>query len=422
MGIQAQSVSELIGQIKNTLEGEFRATTVSGEVSNLSPSTAGHWYFNLSDEQSSISVALFKMDAMRNPLIRSLKNGDQIIITGPISVYGKRGTFQLLAKRIVAQGQGNLLVQFEKLKAQLTKEGYFDLSIKKPIPKFPKRIGVITAIGGAALQDFLNVLDRRSFWAETVIIPAVVQGDASAKSLVQALRKAKSIELLDVIVFTRGGGAIEDLWSFNNEELVKEIYQCSIPVISAVGHQVDYTLCDFVSDLRCETPTAAAEILSQPHMELDQRMKFVGHKLKNLLFRQHAEIEKRLKRFSPIHVLHILKQNFFDTKKRLEELELKDRAFELVGLYDKQMYLDDLVIRMQKCIENKLVKESHRVAICESRINGLNPKSVLKRGYSIIQDSNNNIITNSKNFTKIPNKEKLIIQFSDGTGQVLKDD
>lgn len=421
MSIKAQTVSEVVGDIKSCLEGQFRAITVTGEISNLSPSSAGHWYFNISDKDSSISVALFKMDALRNPIIRKIKNGDQIIISGPLSVYTKRGTFQLLAKRVIASGKGDLLAEYEKLKQKLTLEGYFDPSLKKQIPKFPERIGVITALKGAALQDFLNVLKRRSFWGETIIIPAVVQGDASSKSLVNALQKAQSIELLDVIVLTRGGGAVEDLWSFNSEELVKEIYNCSIPIISAVGHQVDYTLCDFASDLRCETPTAAAEILSQAHTELKRRMEFSEHKLKSLVYKLQTTVEKKLKRISPLNVLHIIKQSFYTAQNRFDKISLIERSYELIGLYDKEMYLDELIKRMQVAIEKRLQESKFRVQMNESKLNGLNPKSVLDRGYSILQDKNNNIITNIKSFNKINKNEKLQIQFSDGIASIIKE-
>lgn len=421
MSIQAKTVSQVVGLIKSTLEGQFRAVTITGEVSNLSPSAAGHWYFTLSDDNSAISVALFKMDAFRNPIIKNIKNGDQIIITGPISVYPKRGSFQLLAKKITVAGKGNLVQRYEQLKKKLTTEGLFDLSIKSTIPKFPKKIAVITALKGAALQDFLNVMKRRSYWGEILIIPAVVQGDASAKTLIEAIQKAQGVGDIDVIVLTRGGGAIEDLWSFNDESLVREIYKCFIPVVSAVGHQVDYTLTDFVADMRCETPTAAAEIITQPYTEINQRISFVGHKLKNLLYRQHSQIDKRLKRISPIHVLHILKQKLHIQKTYLEGMDLKNRAFELTRVYENQMNLDDLIQRMQSSMKDTMARYGHKLDICETKIKGLNPREVLDRGYTIIQDDSNNVITNLKKFNKMKKNEKVNIQFSDGTTQVLKD-
>src|SRR5665647_366517 len=274
MNLEAATVSDLLSSIKDVLENHFHEVMVQGEVSNLSPSTSGHWYFSLSDDKASISCALFKMDALRNPLIRSLKDGDKIIIFGPLSVYSKRGTFQILAKRIMPAGAGQLKLQFERLKAKLSAEGLFDLDIKKILPTFPQKIAVITAEHGAALQDFLNVIKRRSLWLDIIIIPALVQGDGAPRSLISALKKAQNLDGVDVVVLTRGGGSMEDLWAFNDEELVRTIAACPIPVVSAVGHQVDFTICDYVSDFRSETPTAAAETLSQPHTERKARLQY----------------------------------------------------------------------------------------------------------------------------------------------------
>jgi exodeoxyribonuclease VII large subunit len=418
--MQTQSVSDLIGNIKQTLEGQYRSVTVEGEVSNLTSSAAGHWYFSLSDESSSISVALFKMDAFRNPFIKSVKNGDKVLLTGPISVYQKKGTFQLLAKKILPAGKGNLVRRYELLKEKLTVEGLFDISLKREIPSFPKRVGVITAMGGAALQDFLNVIKRRHFWGEIIVIPAVVQGDNSAKSLRIALQKAMQTELLDCIVFTRGGGAIEDLWSFNDEGLVRDIFECPIPVISAVGHQVDFTLCDYVADKRLETPTAAAEILSSAHKELEGRMSFIGHKLKNLLYKQHTEIEKRVKRISPINVLHIIKQKLHDSSVRFRSLNFVERSRELVGLHEKEQYLDELLNNAINNTTSKLKEYRSRMEIIESKLTALDPNKVLSRGYSLLEDNDNNVITNLEKFIKIKDNTPLKIKFHDGEGVVKK--
>jgi len=420
MNINTQSVSDLVGTIKQSLETQFRGVTVTGEVSNISSSGAGHWYFTLSDESSSISVALFKMDALRNPYIRSVKNGDKIILSGPISVYQKKGTFQILAKKILPAGVGNLVRRYEILKEKLTIEGLFDISLKREIPKFPKRVGVITARNGAALQDFLNVMKRRHFWGEIIIIPAIVQGENSASSLRGALQKAMQIELLDCIVFTRGGGAIEDLWSFNDEGLVRDIFECPIPIISAVGHQVDYTLCDYAADLRLETPTAAAEVISNPHKELNARMMFIGHKLKNLLFRQHTEIEKRLKRISPLNVLHLIKQRFQDTNRRIEKLGFIERKFELIGLYEKEQLLDELIEKAKNNTLSKFQQWQMRLKIIESKLEALNPSKVLLRGYSLIEDNDKNVITNLEKFNKIKENTPLKVRFYDGIGEVKK--
>lgn len=422
MTIQAQSVTQIINQIKNTLESNFRAIFVVGEISNLSSSAAGHWYFNLSDGNSSISCALFKGDAMRNPIIKKLKDGDQVYITGPISVYGRRGTFQLLAKKIMPAGKGNLLAQYEMLKEKLKIEGLFDIDHKNSIPKYPSKIAVITALSAAALQDFLNVIKRRTLWSEVVIVPAVVQGDASSASLRKAYARAQKIEGVDVIVLTRGGGAMEDLWSFNDEGLVRDIYASSIPTINAVGHQVDYTLCDYVADLRCETPTAAAEILSQAQTELKQRLSYTGHKLKHLLFEQHTQIDRKIKKLNPINQLHIINQKIYAYKERVIKNKIQHRAHELLPVVDYQMQLDEFAATMGRAVNGQFQKEAHRVVICSNMLQSLNPHNVLKRGYSIVKDSKNNVITNVEKFNKIKAPEELTLQFVDGVTKVKKED
>ena len=256
MDMKALAVSEAVNLIKRSLESEFFDLTIVGEVSNFTSSAAGHFYFTLSDKDASLSCAMFKMDAMRNPIIRKIRNGEKVYLRGPISVYAKRGTFQLLGKKILKYGQGDLKAQFEFLKEKLRSQGFFDLENKKEIPRFPKKIAVVTAKQGAALQDFLNVMKRRSLSYDILICPALVQGDAAPASIIKALNVISSRSDIDLIVITRGGGSMEDLWAFNNEELVKCIYNLKAPVISAIGHQVDFTLSDFVADMRCETPTA----------------------------------------------------------------------------------------------------------------------------------------------------------------------
>ncbi|MEX1099239.1 MAG: exodeoxyribonuclease VII large subunit, partial [Bacteriovoracaceae bacterium] len=250
MSLKTLTVADLVFGIKSNLESQFRQVLVEGEVSNISRTVAGHVYFTLSDERACVSCALFRADALRNAIIRKIKAGDRILVVGSLGVYAKRGVFQIVAKRLSPAGKGNLAFQFELLKEKFSKLGYFDAQIKQTVPKFPKRIALITAPYGAALQDFLKVMKRRSLWHDIVIVPAVVQGEESPASVVEALKNAQALKDVDVIVLTRGGGAMEDLWSFNHESVVEQIHQCEIPVISAIGHEVDTTLADFVADLR----------------------------------------------------------------------------------------------------------------------------------------------------------------------------
>jgi exodeoxyribonuclease VII large subunit len=421
LGFDAATVSDLVGSIKDVLEEQFQEVMVQGEVTNLAPSGAGHWYFTLSDENACISCALFKGDALRNPLVRNLKNGDKIVVVGPISVYQKRGSFQLLAKRIFPAGEGQLKLQYERLKARLSQEGLFDLEKKKNIPQFPRRVAVITAEHGAALQDFLNVMKRRSLWLDILIIPALVQGEAAPRSLVQGIKKAEAIKDVEVIILTRGGGSIEDLWAFNDENLVRAIHNCPVPVISAVGHQVDFTLCDYVADLRCETPTAAAETLSQPQTELKARLVFCQTHLKSDLFKLYQHIQLLIQKFHPRELLNLMKQRVNEAQMRLSQVHLKERAPELIGLLEAGQRVDEAILRLRHASELKERSLAEKLVRLEQVLGALNPSNVLNRGYSYITVQDGAVVTSAKEFQASPPGSRIEIHFHDGNGSALKD-
>lgn len=421
MDFNAASVSELVSSIKGLLEEEFQEVMVQGEVTNLSPSAAGHWYFTLSDEDACISCALFKGDALRNPLIRNLKNGDKIVVLGPVSVYQKRGSFQLLVKRLLPAGEGQLKLQFEKLKAKLSQEGLFDIERKKVIPLFPRRIAVITAEHGAALQDFLNVMKRRSLWLDIIIVPAVVQGDASAKSLINALKKAQSLPDVEVIVLTRGGGSIEDLWSFNDENLIREMSLCEIPLISAVGHQVDYTLCDYVADHRSETPTAAAETLSQPQTELKSRLIFCHSHLKSDLFKLGQHVQLLGQRFHPKEMLALIWQKLQSAQKKLSAVRLLDRGEELIGHQEASQKLDEAMMRLDHIIKMKTAERNEQLKRLHQVLSALNPSQVLNRGFSYVKVRNQGVVSSLKDYNKVESSTHFEIHFHDGSGIAMKE-
>lgn len=420
LGFEAASVSDLVNSIKNILEDNFEEVVVQGEVTNLSPSGAGHIYFTLSDENSCISCALFKSDALRNPLVRNLKNGDKIVVLGPISVFQKRGTFQLIAKRLFPAGEGQLQMQFERLKAKLAGEGLFDLDKKKLIPKFPRRIAVITAEHGAALQDFLNVLKRRTLWMDVIIVPALVQGENAPRSLIAALKKAEKIENVDVIVLTRGGGSLEDLWAFNDENLVRAISEVQMPVISAVGHQVDFTLSDFVSDHRAETPTAAAETLSQPQTELLGRMNYCQSHLRSTLFKYKQHVELLIQKFHPRELLGFMKQKIHEAQKRLEATKLEQKGKELVKLAEYQQRADEAILRLKHVTELRKSATKEKLQRLEHVLKALDPSQVLNRGYSYVQ-MEDDVVTSSSQYRQQKSGTKFQIIFHDGTGTAIKD-
>lgn len=412
MTFNAQKVSNLISSIKELLEGEFREVCVEGEVSNLSSSASGHWYFTLSDEEASISVALFKGDALRNPQIKTLKDGDKIICLGNISVYSRKGSFQLIAKRIYLSGKGDLKEQFELLKKKLMVEGLFDLEKKRPLPLYPKRIAVITALGGAALQDFLNVIFRRTQSIEVVVISALVQGDEAPKSILNAFEKALKVNTFDVVVFTRGGGSLEDLWAFNDEKLVRRISQSGIPTVSAVGHQVDFTLADFVADFRAETPTAAAEILSEHYLRLEEKLKNLRRHLHHVIDRKMTDLNSRLDARRPKLVLEKIWSPYNEYLKRLNRLDLSDRYFEILRLHEKSYTIDEQLNRMTDQLEKRLTDHASQIENRHDVLKAINPQNVLGRGFAFVTTKGQKVISSKKQL--IVEKTAVSLHFQDG--------
>lgn len=251
------SVSELTALIKKTLEEGFYGLTVTGEISNFRPSSTGHWFFTLKDEGASISAVMFKGSTWRVDF--SPKEGDRVVINGSLDVYAARGSYQIKVETMTLAGYGEILAELERRKRRFLDLGYFAEERKRPIPAFPQRLGVVTSPTGAALQDILTVLGRRAPGLDVLVLPAVVQGESAAESIAARIRQANSLLLCDVLIVSRGGGSVEDLLPFSDEAVVKEIAQSQIPIVSGIGHEVDFALADFAADLRAPTPSAAAE-------------------------------------------------------------------------------------------------------------------------------------------------------------------
>jgi len=359
------------------------------------------------------------MDAFKNPVVRKVKNGDKVIVRGPISLYAKRGTFQIICKRIVPYGKGDLKAQYEFLKEKLRVEGLFEAEVKKEIPNLPKRIAVITALGGAALQDFLNIIKRRSIWLDVLIVPATVQGDDCAPSVIKALKRIQNIASIDTVVITRGGGAMEDLWGFNDENLVRTVFNYPIPVISAIGHQVDYTLLDYVSDMRLETPSAAAEVLSQEQTLLKQRLEQGAKELKNLFNEFKYNLQQRIERVNPTQFLMKLQTVFRGYEQRLLKLRLFESE-DPIGLLDKQRFLDELVIAFQNGIRRKLESNAQRLEMSDKLLNSLDPNNVLGRGYSYLKSQSGHVISDVERFDNLSDDDTIQVYFKDGQRKVAK--
>ena len=291
----AYSVSEITNIVKEILEQNLKTIWIHGEISNYSCPASGHVYFTLKDENNQIKTAFFggrrKADDM------DLKDGTKVAVLGRVSIYGKRSEYQIIADEIQVVGVGNLLIEFEKLKKRLSIEGLFDASRKLPIPKFPQKIGIITSRTGAAIRDILNILSRRYPSVDILIYPVTVQGDSAPPQIINALQEMDSLNL-DVLILTRGGGSMEDLWAFNDEKLAYAIAEVETPIISAIGHEIDFTISDLVSDMRAPTPSAAAELVVPDRQELLDALQAIENKVKTAITYMIDSYEERLDSFA----------------------------------------------------------------------------------------------------------------------------
>jgi len=330
------TVSELTRDIKEVLENVFCEVLVEGEISNLRQPSSGHVYFSLKDEQAQLRAVLFKNASSRIKF--ALADGMKAICSGRVGVYERDGQYQLYVNDVTPKGQGALQLAFEQLKDRLAKEGLFDEARKRPLPFLPGAIGVVTSLSGAVIQDILHVLDRRFPAAHLVIYPARVQGQGAAEEIAAAIKDLNELKIIDVIILARGGGSLEDLWCFNEEPVARAIFNSAIPVISAVGHQTDYTIADFVADRRAPTPSAAAEIVMPSRLELDER-------IENLL----SHLWRSLMDFVPQHVQRV----------------------------------DDLIEQAARALQQRMRSEEMRFSSALNELEALSPLAILKRGYSV---------------------------------------
>ena len=351
------SVGELNKSAKYLLENTFNNVSVIGEISNLSRPSSGHIYFTLKDEDGAIRCAMFRNQNIK--LNFSPENGDQCVLKGQVSIYAPRGDYQLIVKSIEPAGSGNLMQKFEVLRKKLDDEGLFDKSKKRLIPQLPKHIAIITSSSTAAFQDIISTVQRRAPSAQISLSNATVQGDNAHVSIIKALNRIimfnemNDDNRIDVVILSRGGGSIEDLWCFNNEELAREIFSFPIPTISGVGHEIDFTICDFVSDKRVPTPTAAAELVTEFIYQFDD-------KLQNYKIKLSKGIEYIIESF----------KKFID----LNNSKLKNP---IVLLREKSQYLDNIDLRLQQNHKSIILNKSNKVNILVSLLKNKNPISKL---------------------------------------------
>lgn len=416
----ALSVSELVASIKQQLEFDFSELFLEGEISNLTQSSTGHWYFNISDQEASISCALFRNQTQALNDIKKVKDGEKIKIVGHISVYAKRTSIQVIVKKIIsADIQGDLKKKFELLKAKLAQEGFFDINRKLKLPEYITRIAVVTAENAAALRDFITVMKRRSLEYSITIFPSVVQGDQAPAAIIAALDRIEKVNKFDVIVITRGGGSQEDLWCFNDEALIRRIGEMKTPVISAVGHEVDYTLCDFVADVRCETPTAAAEILSSQQLKMQQQFQLVQKQLQSFGLRKKQYIQYLIESLRPGSQIKYLQNLLLTKHQQLNKYSPKAAEFEK-RIYKLQVTLEQAIERVSHLSASALKQKNNSLERISAQLSALDPFQVLGRGYTMLQDERGKIITNLQIFYKIPKGSLITAKFSDGSGELVK--
>jgi exodeoxyribonuclease VII large subunit len=369
---QVLSVSQLTALIQGTLESAFHSLWVSGEVSEVSRPHSGHIYFTLKDAQAQIRGVIWKSAAARIKF--KLEEGQQVVCQGDIDVYPPRGTYQLVVRQVEPQGVGALQLAFKQLQQRLAAEGLFEPQHKKSLPAFPRRVGFVTSPTGAAVRDFLEVAARRFRGVEILVIPARVQGDGSAAEIVRGIELAnRLVPALDVLVVGRGGGSLEDLWSFNEEAVVRAIFASRLPVVSAVGHEIDVTLADLVADVRALTPSEAAERIIPSADELTARLAQFQRRITANL-RARATAARR-------HVEQLAKSRVLRNPRAL--------------IYDLSHRLDELDVAAGRAIRRRLAQATERVSATAARLESLSPLAVLARGYSVTTRASGEIVRDS---------------------------
>jgi exodeoxyribonuclease VII large subunit len=428
------SVGEFTRRIKALLEGSFPTATVRGEISNFRRQASGHCYFTLKDADSQLAAVLFRGDALRSRC--ELRDGRQVVATGAVSVYEQRGNYQLIVRHIEEDGVGRLQREFEELKKRLAAEGLFDKALKRPLPALPQRVGVITSPTGAALQDFLRILHRRDWRGHVTILPARVQGAEAAGEVIAMLRCAGALKTFDVIVVARGGGSLEDLWPFNEEALARAVRASPVPVISAVGHEIDFTLCDFAADVRAETPSAAAEMISSARLNCLENFANAADALRNSVFdalenyRRHLALaQTRFEARSPRRIVENFSLRLDDLRNRLlaaprlavgvarrhltaAESRLAARSPRTQLLLFKRQ-LDATGTRIAVAERHLLQRKNDRLSATAKRLVAAGVDATLRRGFALVLDDTTGTLLRSA--ADLTPARPLRLRFADGT-------
>ena len=371
MKIKTLTVSEVNNYLKRIIDNDFilNNLSVKGEISNLKYHSSGHIYFSLKDEGGKINCVMFRSKAIMLNL--TLEEGMGVVIGGRASIYPQNGSIQLYCDTIEQEGRGELYIKFERLKEKLSKEGYFDEELKKEVPKFPSRVGIVTSPTGAAIRDIINVSRRRNRLVDLVLYPAKVQGIGAYKEVIDGIKYFNRTKSVDVMIIGRGGGSIEELWNFNEEELAKAIFKSKIPIISAVGHEVDFTISDFVSDVRAATPSQGAEIAVPLQSDIEDAIEYMNNRMGSIIANK-LQLEK----------------NKVDSLSRI--LKLNSPMTRIVNNY---MIVEKLKERLNSNIVNKINLEKEKLSGLNNLLMAQNPCNLLNKGYAIIEDESGVINT-----------------------------
>ncbi|OAM87495.1 exodeoxyribonuclease VII large subunit [Termitidicoccus mucosus] len=413
-GARALSVSEFTRRVKDALAAAIRPCWVRGEISNLRAQASGHVYFSLKDAGAQLSAVLFRADAARQQV--RLRDGLQVVAFGQVSVYEARGQYQLVVRAVIEDGVGRLQREFEALKRRLADEGLFDAERKKPIPPMPATVGFVTSPTGAAVQDFIRILLRRGWRGRLVVLPAKVQGEGAAGEMAAMLRAAEALGIFDLLVIGRGGGSLEDLWAFNEEPLVRAVASCGVPVISAVGHEIDFTLCDFAADARAETPSGAAELISSHFLACAERSAQAAAAMEDVLGTRLTRARERLdgarahlRLLSPTARVE---QGFL----RLDDLANRLGAASARATMLKRERLTAAAAALERrSPETRVQIASHQLLALWKRLQAASPASVLNRGFVIVRDEAGRPVQRR---AAVAPGQALAAEFADGTVRV----
>jgi exodeoxyribonuclease VII large subunit len=389
MYIKTLTVSALNNYVKKMIDSDFILSNlnIKGEISNFKMHSSGHLYFSLKDEGSKINCIMFKTNAMNLNFLP--KDGESVVVKGRVSVYEKDGAYQLYCTEMKQEGIGQLYVAFQELKNKLEKQGLFDISHKRPIPKHPDKIGIITSPTGAAVRDIINVARRRNKAVELVLYPALVQGENASEDIIKGLSILNGMKDIDVIILARGGGSIEELWAFNNEKLAHAVYNSKKPVITGVGHETDFTIVDFVSDMRAPTPSAAAEIAVPSLNVLSDTIE--GYK-------RHLNIS--------------MANNLRDINNKISMLNKTIETHSPMNYIANQYnHIDNLQNRLLFSINSKLQLKKEKLSKVNAVIDAHNPLKVLNKGYALLQETSGKLITEME---QLKNNEEVHITIKEG--------